>query len=53
MVAGGEHDAGLDKQIAREGEEGSGDQSQRFPLPGFAGAGQFPEHDCAGADLDQ
>jgi len=50
---GGEDDRGLHGQEDGQGGEGHPDQSQGEALAGLPGPGQLPQHDGAGADLDQ
>jgi hypothetical protein len=53
VEGGGQHDDGLSGDVGAERDEGSADQSQSSPLAVFTGAGQLPQNDRAGADLDQ
>ena len=53
VVTGNQGDAGLGQEVDREGDECRADEAQRALLAGLAGSGEFPQHDGAGADLDQ
>ena len=53
VVSSGEDEPGLDGKVDRQADKRGADEPQCPSLPVFAGAGQFSEHDGAGADLDQ
>ena len=53
VESGDEHDRRLHRDVDRERDEREADQTQRATLAIVAGAGQFPQHDCARADLDE
>jgi hypothetical protein len=53
VEAGDQHDRRLNEEVDRERDEGGRDHPQRAALSARASARQLPEHDGAGADLDQ
>jgi hypothetical protein len=50
---GGKDDRGLHDQEDGQGREDHPDQPQGEASAGLPGPGQLPQHDSAGADLDQ